>query len=547
MNPLDKDATWTLSEGNLKVSLLGVAGDDENIAATMAVPNSKLIYFEAKPNNSLYGAVGIAKLGFAELNPFTGSGATLLYLGGGSNAKIYVDGSIVYDIGATWSLDIIGVAVDMSNSKVWFSKNGSWLGSGTQDPETNTGGFSISPDEVMPYGFKGNSNVTQSFTFNFGQDSTFSGAKPMGAFTDDNSIGNFQYAPPAGYLALCTANLPTPTIIDGSDAFNTVTYTGTGTTNAITGVGFSPDFVWGKQRSGVNSHELYDTVRGVNQVIYSDIADAEGTNANGISSFDADGYTVAGNTSINLTSASVVAWNWKAGGAAVSNTDGSITSQVSANVNSGFSIVSYTGNGTAGATIGHGLSTVPDMIILQTRTGTNNRDKPVYHSALGNTKALILNTTAAQDTWSGYWNNTSPSSTVFTVGNDQNTNTNGSTMIAYCFANSDIIKAGSYTGNGSTDGPFVFTGGKVQWLMIKRTDAASDWIIWDAKRDTYNELSKFLYPNLSSGEAIGSGVADLLSNGFKLRNAGTANRNASGGTYIYLCIMESPFKHSNAR
>jgi hypothetical protein len=554
MNPLDKDASWILSEGNLKVSLAGTAGDTENIAATMAVPNSKLIYFEAKPNNSLYGAVGIAKLGFAELNPFSGSGSSLLYLGGGGTAKIYVDGSIVYDTGATWSLDIIGVAVDMSNSKVWFSKNGSWLGSGTQDPETNTGGFSISPDEVMPYGFKGNSNVTQSFTFNFGQDSTFSGAKPMGAFTDDSELGNFQYEPPANYLSLCTANFPEPEILDGSEYFDTVLYTGNGGTQNITGVGFQPDWVWIKSRDeGTSSYTghnvVQDSVRGVGTdtaLVTNESYSEAGTGySNAVTAFDSDGFSLGSRNQVNYNADAFVAWNWKAGGTAVSNTDGSITSQVSANTAAGFSVVSYTGTG-ANATVGHSLGVQPSMIIVKVRSTTNNW--AVYHSSLGNTKALLLDTTDAGLTSSLFWNNTTPTSSVFSISTGNSVNNSGQTYIAYCFANiENYSKVGSYTGNGSTDGTFVYTGFRPAWVMIKRTDSANSWFVFDNQRDSHNFNIRYLNPNSSSAEAVGTtGYNDFLSNGFKIRTSGTFS-NANGGTYIYLAFAENPFKYSNAR
>jgi hypothetical protein len=545
MNPLDKDATWTLSEGNLKVSLLGVAGDDENIAATMAVPNSKLIYFEAKPNNSLYGAVGIAKLGFAELNPFTSSGATLLYLGGGGNAKIYVDGSIVYDIGATWSLDIIGVAVDMSNSKVWFSKNGSWLGSGTQDPETNTGGFSISPDEVMPYGFKGNSNVTQSFTFNFGQDSTFAGAKPMGAFTDANNIGNFQYAPPAGYLTLCTANLPTPTIVDGSAAFNTTLWTGNGITGrAITGVGHQPDFLWVKGRNLTISHYLQDSVRGATKYLYSDGTNAEGSTDDTVDSFDSDGFTLGNDGGTNASSYNYVGWSWKAGGTAVSNTAGTITSQVSANVDAGFSISSFASDGAASvSTIGHGLNNTPEMVFWKNRDATSLW--LVYHKDLTSTQYYLqLHDTAAE------YNANTPffSVSATTMGVRQSSLAlNGNDCIAYAFHSVDgYSKVGSYTGNGSADGPFVYTGFRPAWIMIKKSSASgTSWYLLDNKRDVDNVVENRLIADGSNAEGVGLDKVDFLSNGFKLReNASTLNHAA---TYIFLAFAEVPFKVANAR
>ncbi|MAB51361.1 LamG-like jellyroll fold domain-containing protein [Marinobacter sp.] len=552
MNPLDKDPTWTLSEGNLKVSLLGVAGDDENIASTMAIPNSKLIYFEAKPNNSLYGAVGIAKLGFAELSAFSVSGATVLYLGGGGNAKIYVDGSILFDTGATWSLDIIGVAVDMSNSKVWFSKNGTYLGSGTQDPETNTGGFSISSDEVMPYGFKGNSNVTQSFTFNFGQDSTFAGAKPMGAFTDDSELGTFQYQPPVGFKSLCSANLPEPTIVDGSEYFNTVLYTGNNNSLAVSGVGFQPDFIWAKSRSGSRDHILVDEVRGATKMLSSNLTAAEVTGTD-FASFDSDGFSLnAKDTTGGLNSSgdTYVAWNWLAGTAFSNDASatgvGTIDSSGQVNTTAGFSIVSYVGS-SSNQTVAHGLSSAPEMILVKERTSTSGWF--VYTSPTGAGKYLGLHSTTAESSSTASWNNTAPTSSVFSVGTSGGTNQSSQDYIAYCFHSvAGYSKVGSYTGNGSTDGPFLYMGFEPSFFLAKRSNGVESWFMIDNKRHPFNDGNiPRLRPNQSGAEAEDASIAgDFLSNGFKIR--ATQNMiNTSGAEYIYLAFAETPQKFANAR
>jgi hypothetical protein len=234
-----------------------------------------------------------------------------------------------------------------------------------------------------------------------------------------------------------------------------------------------------------------------------------------------------------------VAWNWKAGGTAVSNTAGSITSQVSANTDAGFSIVSWVHSSTT-STIGHGLTTAPNLIILKSRTTAYNWD--VGSDDIGWGNRMILNSTAASS-GTAFWNSTAPTSSVFTYAGSGATN--GDAMISYCFANSDIIKAGSYTGNGSSDGVFVFTGGRVQWLMVKGSSAAEGWTIWDNKRNAYNTASNFLYANTSNSE-LSPAEVDFVSNGFKLRNA-SSQGNVSGRTYIYLAIMETPLKHSNAR
>ena len=324
-----------------------------------------------------------------------------------------------------------------------------------------------------------------------------------------------------------------------SDYFNTKLYTGTGAEQSITGVGFQPDWVWTKSRTSAYNHNSYDSVRGANKTLYQDLANAEYVGTQGVKSFDSDGFTVGTDVAVNQLSANLVAWNWLAGGTASSNSDGSITSNVSANTTSGFSIVSYTGTGSL-ATVGHGLGVTPKMIIVKTRGSAG--DWSVYHSSLGNTKNLKLNTNAAEQTSINYWNNTSPTSSVFTVNDEGNVNGSSVAMIAYCFAEKKgFSKFGTYTGNASTNGPFIYTGFKPAWVMWKRTDAAgNDWDIYDTARDTYNLAFKELIANASSAESSSTVLAlDILSNGFKLKTS-NANGNASGGTYIYMAFAENP-------
>jgi hypothetical protein len=323
-------------------------------------------------------------------------------------------------------------------------------------------------------------------------------------------------------------------IVKPTDYFNTVTYTGTGSSNAVTGVGFQPDWVWGKQRSGTNSHELYDAVRGVNKIIYSDLTDAEGTNSNGVSAFNADGFTVAGNTSINLSGQSIVAWNWKANGSGSSNTDGSITSTVSANTTAGFSIVSYSGV-TGGGSVGHGLAVKPDIVLIKCRSATANW---LFTTDIidGSKDYLFLNQTNAK----GNLTTALPTSSVFTVSGDDDQGENGKTYIAYCFNSvKGYSKFGSYTGNGNADGPFIYTGFKPAFILHKDTTNANGWHLHDSTRDIDNPCNLVLYPHSNGAEASDI-LCDFLSNGFKLRT-NLASRNASGSTYIYMVFAENPF------
>jgi hypothetical protein len=272
----------------------------------------------------------------------------------------------------------------------------------------------------------------------------------------------------------------------------------------------------------------------------------------GVTAFNSNGFTLGSNAGNNLNASTYVAWQWRASNAtAVSNTAGSITSTVSANTSAGFSIVTYTGNDTTGATVGHGLGVAPKMIIIKERSQV--RDWTVYHVSTGNTGGMRLNTTGANETTrTGWWNNTTPSSSVITLGgstgNDwYQTNETGQTYVAYCFSDvQGYQKVGSYTGNGSTDGVFVYTGFRPRFIMIKRTDAANDWVIYDSARATYNAVLPLLYPNLSSAEVSSGTDIDILSNGFKIRNSNNYD-NASGGTLIYYAVAENPFKFSLAR
>ena len=326
--------------------------------------------------------------------------------------------------------------------------------------------------------------------------------------------------------------------------FNTVTYSGNGSNpRTLTGVGFQPDWVWLKNRTDSNGHTLADAVRGANETLSSDGTGAEVTDKSDghLDAFTSDGFTVgAGSSSdarVNDGSHTYVAWNWLAGGSASSNSNGSITSSVSANTTAGFSIVSYTGTG-SNATVGHGLGANMDFAIFKLRSGSSAW--LVYHKSLGATKAIYLNETGAVGTNSSGFNDTEPTSSVFSLGSGATANTSSGTQIAYCFAEKKgYSKFGSYTGNGNADGPFVYTGFKPAWVLFKKSSGTNNWNLYDNKRDTFNPESNLLYPSLSDAEASFSGV-DFVSNGIKIKTSNT-NFNDSGGTYIYMAFAEAPF------
>jgi hypothetical protein len=332
-------------------------------------------------------------------------------------------------------------------------------------------------------------------------------------------------------------------IVKPTDYFNTVLYTGDGTTKDITGVGFQPDWVWAKKRSATGFHALADSVRGGTKNIFTNSTGAEETSATDwILSFASDGFGVNSGGNLNQSSATYVAWNWLAANGTASNSNGSITSTVSANTTAGFSIVSYTGTGTASQTVGHSLGVTPDVIIFKCRETAT--DWTTFHTSLGGAnKNLSLNSNSAAGTDTDFFANTNPTSSVFSVGAASNTNRSSEGMIAYCFAEKKgFSKFGSYNGNGSTDGPFIYTGFKPSFYLWKRTDSTSNWFIVDNKRDAFNETDVGLFPDSSAAESIGNGYngVDFLSNGVKVRQ-GNSSINNSSGTYIYMAFAENPF------
>jgi hypothetical protein len=331
--------------------------------------------------------------------------------------------------------------------------------------------------------------------------------------------------------------------------FQTKLYAGNGSSQSITFDGsenMQPDWVWIKSRTDTRKHNLYDSVRGTNKRLVSNATSAEDepdSNA-GVNAFNSDGFTVGSETDVNGSSRNFASWNWKAGGSASSNSDGSITSSVSASTTAGFSIVSYTGTG-SNATIGHGLNSSPKMVIVKDRDNSSYAWH-VYHVGVGATKTIYLNLSNTPDTNSIYWNNTTPTSSVFSVGTSVTTNNSGDKFIAYCFADvKGYSKFGSYTGNGSTDGTFVYTGFSPAWVMTKRTNTTGSWMMYDNKRATFNVNNKLLFADTSDAESTtGSGVVDFLSNGFKWRGTATGT-NGSGDSYIFMAFAESPFVNSN--
>jgi hypothetical protein len=514
LNPLDNNLQ-TLVNGNLQAS---GASDVGGITGTIGVSSGKW-YWEIFVG-STQDDVGIWPIS-SQINGYPGSTSTSYGYYGFTGQKFNNTTGFVY--GATFtSGDIIGVALNLDSGTLTFYKNG--VSQGTAFSSL-TGGF-------RPAVRAGAAVFPSSGTYlNFGQ-------RP------------FAYAAPSGFQALCDTNLPTPTIAKGSSVFDTKLYTGNDGTQSITGFEFSPDLVWVKIRSAGYSHALHDTIRGTGTTkhLYSNSDAVEGSEPiyNNFVSFDANGFTLGPTSSINAlneTGGTYVAWCWDAGSSTVTNTAGSITSQVRANVSAGFSVVTYTGTG-ANGTIGHGLGIAPEVVIIKRRDANGNWQ--VRHVSIAAASSIQLNLTNASASATTVWNSTAPSSSVFSVGTDATVNASAGTYVAYCFAPvTGYSSFSSYTGNGSADGAFAYLGFRPRFLLIKRTNSTSNWTIFDTKRLGYNVDNNPLYANAASTEAT-TDLLDITSNGFKLRST-DVSVNASGGTYIYAALAENSFPYARAR
>jgi hypothetical protein len=532
MNPLDaaSGAALTLANGNLEHT--NPSTNWRWRRGTFAMTTGKW-YWEQTVSDGATASTGYLA-GVATSSFDFNVGTAGLYARQSSTQ--YNNGSSSTPFSTTTAGDVLGFAFDADAGKLWVSKNGTFDG----NPVAGTGNsWSSVPTGVFP--LFGAYNVSGNI-MNFGQ-------RP------------FAYTAPSGFKALCTANLPTPTIANGATAMDVKLYTGNGSTQTISGLNFSSDLVWIKRRDGSGQdHVLQDSVRGFTSTtkLASSTTSQENAGAGSATSPEwgyvtgtsSTGFDITASTSgdqVNKNTWSYAAWCWDAGTSTVTNTQGSITSQVRANASAGFSIVTYTGTGSQ-ATIGHGLNAAPGLIIAKRRDSTSNWD--VYHSALGKDNTIFLNSTSAVIADSNHWGTATPNSTVFgAIGaGAANNAANGSTQVAYCFAPvAGYSSFGSYTGNGSADGPFVYTGFRPRWVMIKST-STTGWAILDAARNTYNLANNQLFPHASDAELTSPDyfTADFLSNGFKLRTTNSAS-NTSAQSYIYAAFAESPFAYARAR
>ena len=535
LNPLISISGWnyaTLSNGNLTTVGNSASNNGVNFSTQTVKTGKWYAEFTCTGSSGSYPLIGIT-----DINQLGTNGGAPGYTPNGvgyfaSGVKSLNTSTSSYGNSFTTN-DVIGIAIDADNGAVYFSKNGTFQNSGvptsgsskTGAAYTYTGGTIEFYLSVSPY------QSGTGFNANFGQ-------QP------------FTYTPPTGFVALNTFNLPTPTIgatasTTANKYFDVSLYTGNGSSVSVTNSGsMQPDLVWVKSRSTNYRNQLVDSVRGATNTLFSDSTDAAGT-YQGVTAFNANGFSLGTELGANASGTTFVGWQWRANsGTNVTNTAGSITSTVSANTTAGFSIVTWTSPASGTATVGHGLGVAPAMIITKSRSSVGGW--PVYHASIGNTNNLDLQTTAGSAS-STFWNNTSPTSTVFTTGTPYAGSLN---LLAYCFAQVAGYSAfGSYTGNGSTDGTFVYTGFRPRYVLIKGSSTATSWNIFDSSRNTYNLTDLDLYPNLSNAETVDQyGKVDLLSNGFKLRPASTTfGINQSGETYIYACFAEFPFRYANAR
>ena len=529
LNPISSNASATLANGNLDTPMQ----DNKANNGTIGVSSGKWYWEVTVNDNSSYcpylGVTSYSQENDPDSSPTLNSSAarSVLTISNPSTYKNYTASSTASGSNQG-NHGTIGITLDLDACEIKWYKNNSLVHTDTTIPTDGT--------TLFPYFGITNSGVGgwNSTSFNFGQRA-------------------FSY-PQTGFKALNTANLPVPTVKKGSEYFNTVLYVGNGTSQSITGVGFQPDWIITKTRSITSGTSVVDAVRGADKVLGTAGTSAEATQSSGqgITSFDSDGFSLGTDANLgstNYNSANYVAWNWKAGGTTTTPTQGTIASTASVNTDAGFSIVSYTGSGSNG-TIGHGLGVAPSMVIVKNRDRVTDWSvwaEPVVDQ-YGAAYAVFLQDTAGAGSYSGVFNSTAPTSTVFSVGTSSSTNFISEDYIAYCFAEVEgYSKVGSYTGNGSSDGVFIYLGFKPAFVIFKGSSIASNWCILDATRDTFNVTERTIQANSSAAELTTLSDCDFLSNGIKIRSVVTNDTNVSGQTYIYMAFAKHPFKYANAR
>jgi len=558
LNPLSGNShTATLSEGALKAS-----GADQAAIGTFGMTTGKW-YWEGRCG-AIGGSnfIGVVKMDYEPKDQGSSHSDGRTYA---NNGYIYVkDASSSGSTGTTYTTgDIIGVAVDLDNGTVKWYKNGTV---NTNSEVTDLNSHADGDQGWLPWTNFG--NATGDFVLNFGQDGSFAGLVTAQGNADGNGQGNFYYSPPSGYVALCSANLPDVTIgadrsTQADDHFNTVLYTGDGqTTQDVTGVGFKPDFTWGKERNSTSGNWLVDSSRGYENFLSSQTYNDESTGiTNNNASRSNDGFQTTNSGASNELNKTYASWNWKANGGTTTTNDasatgvGTIDSVIQANQTAGFSIITYTGTGTAG-TIAHGLGATPSLLLTKNRTWDHEYSAWLWwhhkrdNAFASSTNYAYLNLSSSGGTsTTSFYRGDQINSTVFGVYTNDAINDASYNYVTYAWAEIDgYSRMGTYSGNSSADGVFVFTGFRPAWLIIKRMDSGQtgQWFIMDNKRLGYNGANYRLLADASNEEYTGtsSNIVDFLSNGFKTR---TTSSNTNTGTYMYMAFADQAFKFSNAR
>jgi hypothetical protein len=583
LNPRQKMSAGTFSNGNTKYASTG----DDGYRSTMAMTHKT--YCEVRIDAlSNYGGT----LGFTSGNGANYYGDVVTFQCNASSGVIYhykgtsSQSVSIANIGGTVSAgSIVMMAFDPATYKWWVGVNGTWRNSG--DPANGTGfvfeGSSTMFEDMSDFfwgGWKGSANGFTG-TYNFGQDSTFGGQETAGGNADGNGFGDFKYSVPTGFLANCSGNIVISDDIDPAQTdndipqkqFNAITYTGNGSTNAITGLGFKPELVWVKRRNSSGDNRLVDSLRGVGVALRSNVTGADVSESNGVTAFGTDGFTLGSEGGYNASSDTFVAWCWKGGGtptatnsagAGATPTAGSVkidgsnlgsalagsipATKISANTKGGFSIITYTGTG-SNATIAHGLSAKPDFFTIKNRDGGTGMAWATYHTTQGATKYLELDANDGSYSGSTRFNNTEPTTSTIGIGTISHVNSNGSDYVCYAWHNVEgMQRFGQYIGNNTdNDGPFVYTGFRPRYLVIKGVTEAYPWFAFDSARNSHNLVDKHLRWSGADAEATeptGARKVDFLSNGFKVM-ADEASLNGSGDTYVYMCWGDVPFKYNN--
>ena len=522
LNPLDS-ALPALLEGNTNTGTAG-ANSWKMARSTFELTTGKW-YWEMKWTGNTVNSTNGYQMGLKtptstltaaaeQAGSFAFQGVEIFLTAGSVNTVTISPGSAT-----TGQNDIIMFAYDADAGKMWIGVNGTWTSSGNPAAGSNNQWASIPTTGVSPFAGIYGSNI--SIDSNFGQKT-------------------FAYTPPSGFKSLSTKNLPEPAIALPSAQFNTVVWTGNSTDNRVIPVGFAADLTWFKQRTGTNWHGLLDTVRGNSSpnVLHSNSTNAAGDWTYIFKGHTSTGFTVGTDAAVNANSNTYVAWNWKANGAGSTDTSGDIDAVVSANQAAGFSIITWTGDGGGHTTVPHGLGVAPEIIFEKYRNGTSHWY--IWVTAIdGTNDYLLLNTTAAAGDAGA---SGTPTSQFFSNWGSSATN------VAYAFVSiPGFSKIGVYTGNGNADGPFVNTGFKPAWVMIKRTDAVSSWSIYDSKRSISNVSDNLVWADLASAEGTSTQYSvDILSNGFKLRDGNSNSQNINNGVFLYMAFAESPFKTATA-